>query len=44
MDYPEEHWSNYDATKINASLRKILKSLEYQLMLDIQLLHLQIFL
>ena len=25
MYYPEDHWSNYDATKINASLRKILK-------------------
>ena len=25
MDYPEEHWSNYDATRINASLRRILK-------------------
>ena len=25
MDFPEEHWSNYDATKINASIRKIIK-------------------
>ena len=42
--YPEEDPSNYDATRINAGIRKILKNLEYQLTLDIQQLHLQIFL
>ena len=29
MDFPEEHWSNYDATKINASIRKIIKKFKF---------------
>ncbi len=26
MDFPEEHWSNYDVTKINGSIRRIIKA------------------